>query len=280
MIDFLSISITNGILIFLLITVLIFFCLYLYSDNKKLKKQMDELISENKILLEKKIKTQESVDTIAIKNISDEKIKEEYNERLNISKKENKLKETSPKITIDKKNNTNMKEKNINNGKEIKNVDKLAPKNNSYKEEIYHQEIAYHNTNQKIQSLNEIESYNTKEKINNYLDSFNTLSTPKTSNFDLSELINNNTKTTNITNQQEIKEYNYLEEISNRLSEELKPQTIELTDYEKRQEEQAVISYKELLKYKDNNNNNNMYDEKQETINFIEELKNLRNSLK
>ena len=249
MIDFLSISITNGILIFLLITVLIFFCLYLYSDNKKLKKQMDELISENKILLEKKIKTQESVDTIAIKNISDEKIKEEYNERLNIPKKENEIKEPSPKITIDKKNNPNMKEENINNGKEMKNTDSLNSKDNTDKEEI-----SYHNTNSKIQTLNEIESYNTKEKINNYLDSFNTLTTPKISNFDLSELINNNIKTTNITNQQEIKEYDYLEEISNRLSEELKPQTIELTDYEKRQEEQAVISYKELLKYKDSNN--------------------------
>ena len=277
MIDFLSISITNGILIFILITVLIFFCLYLYSDNKKLKKQMDELISENKILLEKKIKTQESVDTIAIKNISDEKIKEEYNEKLNIPKKENEIKETSPNLTIDKKNNTNMKEENINNDKEIKNTNTPNPKDNTYKEEVYHQEIPYHNTDPKIQSLNEFESYNTKEKINNYLDSFNTLSTPKTNSFDLSELINNNTTPTNITNHQEIKEYNYLEEISNRLNEELKPQTIELTDYEKRQEEQAVISYKELLKYKDNNN---VYDEKQETINFIEELKNLRNSLK
>lgn len=239
---------------------------------------MDELISENKILLEKKIKTQESVDTIAIKNISDEKIKEEYNERLNIIKKENEIKETSPNLTIDKKNNTNMKEENINNDKdkEIKNTNTPNPKDNTYKEEVYHQEIPYHNTNPKIQSLNEIESYNTKEKINNYLDSFNTLSTPKTNSFDLSELINNNTTPTNITNHQEIKEYNYLEEISNRLNEELKPQTIELTDYEKRQEEQAVISYKELLKYKDNNR----YDEKQETINFIEELKNLRNSLK
>ena len=43
----------------------------------------------------------------------------------------------------------------------------------------------------------------------------------------------------------------FIEEISKRLSEEVEPQTIELTDYEKRQEEEAIISYKELLKLKD-----------------------------
>ena len=69
MIDFLSMSISNFILIFLLVTVLIFFCLYLYNDNKKLKEQIEELRKENKSLLEKKILKQESFDSISIKNI-------------------------------------------------------------------------------------------------------------------------------------------------------------------------------------------------------------------
>ena len=95
-------------------------------------------------------------------------------------------------------------------------------------------------------------------------------------NFNLSELINKN-DLTKLNAEKKVKEYDYLEEIQSRMNEELKPQTIELTDYEKKQEEQAVISYKELLRFKENNQYN---DEKQETMRFIEELKNLRNSLK
>ena len=61
------------------------------------------------------------------------------------------------------------------------------------------------------------------------------------------------------------------------MAEELKPQTIELTDYEKEQEDNAIISYKELLNVKDKIT---MLDDEEENVNFIEELKNLRNSLK
>ena len=68
----------------------------------------------------------------------------------------------------------------------------------------------------------------------------------------------------------------FIEEISKRLSEEVEPQTIELTDYEKRQEEEAIISYKELLKLKDR-----LYkitdDEEIDTL--IDELKEFRTNL-
>ncbi len=43
----------------------------------------------------------------------------------------------------------------------------------------------------------------------------------------------------------------FLKDLSKRLEEEVKPQTIELTDYEKDQEEHAIISYQELLSSKD-----------------------------
>lgn len=59
------------------------------------------------------------------------------------------------------------------------------------------------------------------------------------------------------------------------MADELKPQTIELTDYEKDQEENAIISYQELLNVKDKINILN----DDETVDFIEELKKLRNSL-
>ena len=68
----------------------------------------------------------------------------------------------------------------------------------------------------------------------------------------------------------------FIEEISKRLSEEIEPQTIELTDYEKRQEEEAIISYKELLKVKDR-----LYKitDDEEIDTFIDELKEFRTNL-
>lgn len=68
----------------------------------------------------------------------------------------------------------------------------------------------------------------------------------------------------------------FIEEISKRLSEEVEPQTIELTDYEKRQEEEAIISYKELLKEKDR-----LYKitDDEEIDTFIDELKEFRTNL-
>ena len=68
----------------------------------------------------------------------------------------------------------------------------------------------------------------------------------------------------------------FIEEISKRLSEEVEPQTIELTDYEKRQEEEAIISYKELLKLKDR-----LYKitDNEEIDTFIDELKEFRTNL-
>lgn len=55
----------------------------------------------------------------------------------------------------------------------------------------------------------------------------------------------------------------YLKELSNKLNEEVTPKTIELTDYEKDQEEHAIISYQELLSLK---NNINVIDDEKETI--------------
>jgi len=68
----------------------------------------------------------------------------------------------------------------------------------------------------------------------------------------------------------------FVEEISRRMEDELKPQTIELTDYERKQEEEAIISYQELLKAKDR-----MYKitDDEEIDTFIDELKEFRTNL-
>lgn len=69
---------------------------------------------------------------------------------------------------------------------------------------------------------------------------------------------------------------NYLDEISTQIEDYLKPKTIELTEYEKKQEEQAVISYQELLNLRNKLQNT---PETEENINFIEDLKQFRNKL-
>lgn len=69
----------------------------------------------------------------------------------------------------------------------------------------------------------------------------------------------------------------FIEEISKRMEDELTPQTIELTDYEKKQEEEAIISYKELLKVKDRIYRIN---DDEEIDTFIDELKEFSTDLK
>ena len=69
----------------------------------------------------------------------------------------------------------------------------------------------------------------------------------------------------------------YLRRLSNRLENELKPKTIELTDYEKKQEETAIISYQELISLKDEGHETIKNDPNQQ---FLHDLKNFRNHLK
>lgn len=65
----------------------------------------------------------------------------------------------------------------------------------------------------------------------------------------------------------------FASEIVERMEEEIKPSNIELTEYEKKQEEEAIISYDELLKVKDKIYN---ITEDEETDEFIDELKSFR----
>ena len=65
----------------------------------------------------------------------------------------------------------------------------------------------------------------------------------------------------------------FAREIVEKMEEETKPSNIELTDYEKKQEEEAIISYDELMKVKDKIYN---ITDDEETDEFINELKNFR----
>lgn len=83
---------------------------------------------------------------------------------------------------------------------------------------------------------------------------------------------NNKQQKNNQSNNQKI---DYMKNLSQQLEQEIKPQTIELTDYEKKQEETAIISYKELLSSSKNQQKNEEYNEKE----LLEELKKFRNYL-
>ena len=74
----------------------------------------------------------------------------------------------------------------------------------------------------------------------------------------------------------EDKPRNFMEEVSEKLSREVKPQTIELTDYEQKQEDEAIISYQELLANKDKTFN---ISDDEEDEDFISALKSFRESL-
>lgn len=74
----------------------------------------------------------------------------------------------------------------------------------------------------------------------------------------------------------ENKHSNFMEEVSEKLSKEIKPQTIELTDYEQKQEDEAIISYQELLASKDKTFN---ISDDEEDEDFILALKSFRENL-
>lgn len=65
----------------------------------------------------------------------------------------------------------------------------------------------------------------------------------------------------------------FANDIVSRMEEEIKPSNIELTDYEKKEEEEAIISYDELQKVKDKIYN---ITEDEENDEFIDELKSFR----
>ncbi len=140
-------------------------------------------------------------------------------------------------------------------------VKKEIPKANNKKENIKHKielyQPNYKNNNLRKQAytknvLNERPNITSPVSLNNEEFNINDLAPKK-----------------NTTN-------NYLDEVSKKIAKEIKPHTIELTDYEKEQEDNAIISYQELLNAKDKINN---YDDEIETVDFIEELKKFRNSL-
>ncbi|MBQ8681646.1 MAG: hypothetical protein IJ509_01900 [Bacilli bacterium] len=72
------------------------------------------------------------------------------------------------------------------------------------------------------------------------------------------------------TNHPSVSANEYLKEISDQIAAQLEPKTIELTDYEKNEEEQAIISYQELISLKGQLPKEEQPEDRQEYINLLD----------
>ena len=254
MLEFLSFSLTDNIAIIIII-IMCFFSLFLLSKNKKLKDEIEDLKLGDRILADKYRKVDKeniiSIDKISTDNVLSKDDLVKSSDSLNDSKVslESSVLDSNDKVdeivkkdkSVEKINSTNNKKDRVKDTKIVVDSNKHSK---PYSKNILHDSPS-------ITSPISLDV----EKVS----------------FNVDEFVKRDKSTS------EISTSDYLENISNAISEEIKPQTIELTGYEKEQEENAIISYKELLKASKSSNSVNVSQE--DTSEFIEELKKLRNSL-
>lgn len=254
MLEFLSFSLTDNIAIIIII-IMCFFSLFLLSKNKKLKDEIEDLKLGDRILADKYRKVDKeniiSIDKISTDNVLSRDDLVKSSDSLNDSKVslESSVLDSNDKVdeivkkdkSVEKINSTNNKKDRVKDTKIVVDSNKHSK---PYSKNILHDSPS-------ITSPISLDV----EKVS----------------FNVDEFVKRDKSTS------EISTSDYLENISNAISEEIKPQTIELTGYEKEQEENAIISYKELLKASKSSNSVNVSQE--DTSEFIEELKKLRNSL-
>lgn len=184
-----------------------------------------------------------------------------------LMKKNKELKDRLDKIENDKSMDNDIIKKEINLDKEDKDIIEVSDEG-IVKDDI--NEIL-----KDIPNLNEAKPY-----TKNVLKSFNVSGQTSPVNIGKSTVdapklrVSNNFSNSHL--EKNVK-YDEIEEISKRMEEEVKPQTIELTDYEKKQEEEAIISYQELIEAKNKTYNIN---DDEEIDSFIDELKNFRTDLR
>ena len=249
MLEFLSFSLTDNIAIIIII-IMCFFSLFLLSKNKKLKDEIEDLKLGDRILADKYRKVDKeniiSIDKISTDNVLSRDDLVKSSDSLNDSKVslESSVLDSNDKVDeIVKKDKSVEKINSTNNKKDRVKDTKIVVDSNKHSKP-YSKNIL-HDSPSIISPIS--------------------LDVEKVS-FNVDEFVKRDKSTSD-----------YLENISNAISEEIKPQTIELTGYEKEQEENAIISYKELLKASKSSNSVNVSQE--DTSEFIEELKKLRNSL-
>lgn len=260
-----TISNSNLILFWIIVfsfAILLFLTIILFIKNRQLSKLVKEQLTNKKnkeVVLpikekeELPLKKEQVVEEVPKKEVEPSQIKKEevIEEKQEEIKEEKVIKKEEPKKEV-----TGPYSKNV--LKEMHLSDQTSPikiNNNSKKEYLE----------------------NLKEELSNNLDSMDIINLEEETNFD---------------NMYEEKYYeglndgniSFVEEISKRMEEEVKPQTIELTEYEQQQEDEAIISYKELMKEKEKfqNIDDEHFEDDEELDSdqeFIEKLKQFRQSL-
>ena len=230
----------------ILIIVLILIGLYFYFENKKLKQKIETLELETKIILERKLRSNKE-DLVSINNLSIEE--DVAKEKIKVVTKKEEKKHVSSKP-----------------------LPKLIPaeKYTARTNLVEYQKPKIQKPTETILTKNEHKPASQKPIKKNKED----IQIPKiisiTKDFDPIDFIKKETKLSKEDNQKD----DYIKNIAKQLEEEIIPQTINLTDYEKNEEEQAIISYQELLSLKEQSKNQDSKDKS-----FLEELKTLRSLL-
>lgn len=301
MINFLNLKESINFFFIFATMVFFFFCILLYLNNKKLKQQIKDLKKERKEILERKIMKEEDPDLVSIQNISSEKkeclspkktFKPHQKEGKTPQKPKLEYVPTMPKRetheeTKAKKNTVSPVKinqyktsryipptKNLEKNTQIR---KTTTTNPEPSKSLAKDPLT---TEKQMNELIPPKNYQKNTfQTNNKITSPVSISNQETFNIDklsldLNEFIKRSEKV--VPKIEEKKHSDYLKEISKQIETSLEPEPIELTDYEKEQEEHAIISYQELLSLKDNIK---IKDDEEETIDFIEELKHFRNNL-
>lgn len=265
---------------FILLNIVLFLlCIYFYKDNKKLKEKIEIIEKENKKLLEKRIIKNSKEDLIPIQNISTET--------------KTTIEKTIPKKTTKPTESNLSKDKKISSATDMKKVrpDSYKARPNYNDKIIYQNPYQIHkveenlvkkdkpsNPKQSSQKAYQKNILQNTSKVTSPVSITNedTFNMDKLS-LDLNEFIKKSNKIVpKIKDNKTYVSKDYLTEIAGKMAEELKPQTIELTEYEQEQEDHAIISYQELLSIKDQIV---VKDDEDGNIDFLEELKKFRNNL-
>lgn len=302
-----SLDMGSLVVVWVLLFLFLFFVvatILLFSKNKELGRLLQEktkreveLEAEKRALLEKKI------DKVAVKDLNKDIKPIKDNSEIIVSEKNNSVDKKTSSISVDNVINSN----DINNSKDNVSNKKMTMNNIS----DAHVSVSFGENNRdldraKLEQTKEIledDSQNLVDNISvtphvsvktnpsntNLYNSRNTIKDNRT-RFQTSPINIVREETLDETMQKlkpiEIGEtntepkrdnVNFVEEISRKMEQEVKPQAIELTDYELKQEEEAIISYDELMKNKDRLFK--ITDDEEDDAQFIEELKYFRNSL-
>lgn len=226
-------------LFFILLSIILFiFGLYYYYENKKLKQKIKELEQETKTILERKIINNKE-DLIPIENISIQPTMQEKNIIPNTKEKQqHDIKEENTSLEIPKYKARTNEEEVLTPKIDIPTTITLETKELDKKEST-------------IPNISLSKEFNPNE----FIKSIKEQSIKDTEN--------------------STSDAKYLETIFKQIEKELTPQTIDLTEYEKNQEEQAVISYQELLSLKEKKQNERIQNKA-----LLQELKEFKNLLK